>query len=225
MAPKCRQQGHSITSSARVSGRAQSSFRRLRKLACTARRPPSWDRESAYASPPRLARPGIEASAVLSPPRPRRRAQKNKLIPALKSALILAGSLAHRGRRRSRRWMTERGAVPNNGVAVEPREAQRPTLLGARTPQAADPGNGDIAVGARRAYVTGPPKGAVAQRPGAVASRVYPTCALNEPISGKPEIGRAPFPHVEGNGKQGCGHTRRPNSKNTGGGALANCAV
>jgi hypothetical protein len=38
--------------------------------------------------------------------------------------------------------------VPDNGIAVEPREAQRPTSLAARTPQAAIPGNGDIAVGA-----------------------------------------------------------------------------
>src|SRR6478672_5921674 len=45
--------------------------------------------------------------------------------------------------------MTERGAVPDNGIAVEPREAQRPTSLAARTPTAAIPGNGDIAVGAR----------------------------------------------------------------------------
>ena len=44
--------------------------------------------------------------------------------------------------------MTERGAAPDNGVAVEPREAQRPTSLAARTPTAAIPGNGDIAVGA-----------------------------------------------------------------------------
>ena len=44
--------------------------------------------------------------------------------------------------------MTERGAAPDNGVAVEPREAQRPTSLAARTPQAAILGNGDIAVGA-----------------------------------------------------------------------------
>jgi hypothetical protein len=43
--------------------------------------------------------------------------------------------------------MTERGAVPDNGIAVEPREAQRPTSLAARTPIAAIPGNGDIAVG------------------------------------------------------------------------------
>jgi hypothetical protein len=28
----------------------------------------------------------------------------------------------------------EQGAVPDNGIAVEPREAQRPTSLAARTP-------------------------------------------------------------------------------------------
>jgi hypothetical protein len=44
--------------------------------------------------------------------------------------------------------MTEQGAVPDNGIAVEPREAQRPTSLAARTPIAAILGNGDIAVGA-----------------------------------------------------------------------------
>jgi hypothetical protein len=38
--------------------------------------------------------------------------------------------------------------VPDNGIAVEPREAQRPTSLAARTPIAAILGNGDIAVGA-----------------------------------------------------------------------------
>ena len=38
--------------------------------------------------------------------------------------------------------------MPDNGIAVEPREAQRPTSLAARTPQAAILGNGDIAVGA-----------------------------------------------------------------------------
>jgi len=37
--------------------------------------------------------------------------------------------------------------VPDNGIAVEPREAQRPTSLAARTPIAAIPGDGDIAVG------------------------------------------------------------------------------
>jgi hypothetical protein len=43
---------------------------------------------------------------------------------------------------------TERDAAPDNGAAVEHREAQRPTSLAARTPIAAIPGNGDIAVGA-----------------------------------------------------------------------------
>jgi hypothetical protein len=40
--------------------------------------------------------------------------------------------------------------MPDNGIAVEPREAQRPTSLAARTPQAAILGNGDIAVGATK---------------------------------------------------------------------------
>jgi hypothetical protein len=57
--------------------------------------------------------------------------------------------------------------VPDNGIAVEPREAQRPTSLAARTPQAAALGNRVSAVGARWAYVIGPPKGGVAHRPGA----------------------------------------------------------
>ena len=51
--------------------------------------------------------------------------------------------------------MTERGAAPDNGVAVEHREAQRPTSLAARTPTAAILGNGDIAVGA----INGPSQG------------------------------------------------------------------
>ena len=37
---------------------------------------------------------------------------------------------------------------------MERREAQRPTSLAARTPKAAIPGNGDIAVSAQRALVT-----------------------------------------------------------------------
>ena len=44
--------------------------------------------------------------------------------------------------------MTEQGGCADNAHPVEPREAQRPTSLAARTPQAATPGNGDIAVGA-----------------------------------------------------------------------------
>ena len=46
--------------------------------------------------------------------------------------------------------MTEQGAVPDNGIAVEPREAQRPTSLAAHPPIAAILGNGDIAVGAMK---------------------------------------------------------------------------
>ena len=65
--------------------------------------------------------------------------------------------------------------MPDNGIAVEPREAQRPTSLAARTPQAATPGNGDIAVGARWTGDSGPPKGGVAHRPGA-SRRSIPSC-------------------------------------------------
>jgi len=39
---------------------------------------------------------------------------------------------------------------PTTRAAVEPREAQRPTSLAARTPTAAILGNGDIAVGAMK---------------------------------------------------------------------------
>ncbi len=73
---------------------------------------------------------------------------KINLSPGLNPTLCFSRP-AHRGRRRSRRRMTEPAAVPDNGIAVEPREAQRPTSLAARTPQAAILGNGDIAVGAQ----------------------------------------------------------------------------
>jgi hypothetical protein len=43
---------------------------------------------------------------------------------------------------------TARGGCADNAHPVEPREAQRPTSLAARTPTAAILGNGDIAVGA-----------------------------------------------------------------------------
>jgi len=70
--------------------------------------------------------------------------------------------------------MTEQGAVPDNGIAVEPREAQRPTSLAARTPQAAILGNGDIAVGAiKRALVR--PVGEPRKLPGA-SRRSIPSC-------------------------------------------------
>jgi hypothetical protein len=44
--------------------------------------------------------------------------------------------------------MTEQGADADNASAVEHREAQRPTSLAARTPQAATPGDREFAVGA-----------------------------------------------------------------------------
>ena len=99
--------------------------------------------------------------------------------------------------------MTEQGAVPDNGIAVERREAQRPTSLAARTPSAAILGNGDIAVGAMKrtlARSVGEPR----KLPGAVASRVYPICAPNMPISATAEIERAPSPRW-GKRKKGYG--------------------
>jgi hypothetical protein len=57
-----------------------------------------------------------------------------------------ARALLNRGRRRSRRLMTEPSRGGHIAVAVKPREAQRPTSLAARTPKAATPGDGDIAV-------------------------------------------------------------------------------
>jgi len=53
--------------------------------------------------------------------------------------------------------------------------------------------------------------------PGAIASRVYPTCAPKCPISGKPEIGCAPFPLRRG-GKRDTGAPAP--SKNRAGEAL-----
>ena len=64
--------------------------------------------------------------------------------------------------------------MPDNGIAVEPREAQRPTSLAARTPQAAILGNGDIAVGAIKrtlARSVGEPR----KLPGA-SRRSIPSC-------------------------------------------------
>ena len=86
----------------------------------------------------------------------------------------------------------------------------------ARTLQAAALGNNVSAVGARRGRSQGPAKGGVAHRPGAGASRVYPTCALKEPISGKPEIGRAPSPRLEGRRNTGIQASGRPKTNNPG---------
>ena len=47
--------------------------------------------------------------------------------------------------------MTEQGGCADNACSVEPREAQRPTSLAARTPITVSPlATGDTAVGARR---------------------------------------------------------------------------
>jgi hypothetical protein len=50
--------------------------------------------------------------------------------------------LAHRGRRLKRRRMTERGAVPDNGIALERREAQGPRAEGPRAPGPPPPPTG-----------------------------------------------------------------------------------
>ena len=139
---------------------------------------------------------GIEASRVLSPVQPPLDVQKNKLIPGLESALILFRSLAHRGRRRSRRRMTEQGGCADNAHPVEPREAQRPTSLAARTPQAATPGNGDIAVGAQ-AGLASPSQGSRSAAPGRLP-------ALH------------PLPFGRADGKQGYGQTRPPENQEPG---------
>src|SRR5688572_20283718 len=57
--------------------------------------------------------------------------------------------------------MTEQGTASLILEAVmERREALGPPLVGPRAPEAAIPGNGDIAVSARRTPDSGPPKGA-----------------------------------------------------------------
>ena len=81
--------------------------------------------------------------------------------------------------------MVEPGAARRQRVPqVERREAQRPTSLGAcapqRPPRVTRNGRGRTGGPIARAAQ----KGAVAQRPGATASRVYPTCALNMPDLG-----------------------------------------
>ena len=122
--------------------------------------------------------------------------EKN-LSPPAKPHLSSPG-LAHRGRRLKRRRMTERGAVPDNGIAVERREAQRPTSLAARTPTAAVPGNGDTPVGAIKR-------------------------GLVRPEGGLASPWRLPALHplVRGRRKNGMRATPGSKSKNRGSGALA----
>ena len=82
--------------------------------------------------------------------------------------------------------------MPDNGIAVEPREAQRPTSLAARTSIAAIPGNGDIAVGAQ-AGLASLPQGCRSAAPGRLP-------ALHPLIFG-------------GKGNQGYGPARAPEHK------------
>ena len=116
---------------------------------------------------------------------------KLKIYPRSKNRNYYCRSLAHRGRRRSRRLMTERGAAPDNGIAVEPREAQRPTSLAARTPQ-------------RRSPVTGiSPWVAVDRKVRQAAS----SRSVGEPRK-LPGASRRSIPSIEGKRKTGCGPPR-----------------
>ena len=72
-----------------------------------------------------------------------------ELIPARFFAIIIAAASLIEGVVLSGVRMTERGAVPDNGIAVERREAQRLYVNGRAHPGAAIPGNGDTAVGAQ----------------------------------------------------------------------------
>ena len=77
-------------------------------------------------------------------------------------------------------------------AAVEPREAQRPTSLAARTPTAAIPGNGISPWVRNGPYVTGPSKGAGRRRSGASRRSI--------PSSGRRKWSRA-------------GHLKHPQAK------------
>ena len=88
---------------------------------------------------------------------------------------------------------------------MERREALRPTSLAARTPKAAIPGNGDIAVSALAGREV---------RPAGLVSLPYK--------GGAPPPWRLPALHplARGGRKQGYGLTRAPETKTPGGGAL-----
>ena len=70
--------------------------------------------------------------------------REQKLIPARQTAIILSAALLIEGVVDRDVSVTEQGAVADNAAAVEPREAQRPTSLAARTPIATILGNEDI---------------------------------------------------------------------------------
>ena len=82
--------------------------------------------------------------------------------------------------------MMEQGAVRRKYASrVEPREAQRPTLLAARTPQAAGLGN-EVLPWVRRRASQACLKGAVAQHPGASRRSI--------PLFGETEKGKQACP-------------------------------
>ena len=136
----------------------------------------------------------FRCESCLSPHAPSEIIAESEIYPRAKKLTYSFGSLAHRGRRLKRRRMTERGAVPDNGIAVEPREAQRPTSLAARTPTAAILGNGDIAVGAIKRTLAR---------------------SVREPRK-LPGASRRSIPSKEGEGKQGCGLPRPPEIQTAG---------
>ena len=142
---------------------------------------------------------------MLSPVRARSRARKI-LIPALESALIFSAPGSSRASSIATFDDGARRGVPATDIAVEPREAQRPLSLAARTPQAATPGNRE----SPWVRSNGPSQGpcGASQAPGAVASRAYPTCASTCRSRLKPRSG-ALHPLVSrGKGKQGYGPSR-----------------
>ena len=100
--------------------------------------------------------------------------------------------------------MTEQGAVSDNDIAVEHREAQRPTSLAARTPIAAILGNGDIAVGALVGREVRP----AGRQPAVDGSRSAAPRRLPalHPLVGETETGRRATPRPE---KTGVGAAER----------------
>ena len=89
--------------------------------------------------------------------------------------------------------------MPDNGIAVERREAQRPTSLAARTPIAAIPGNGDIAVGAYKRTLAR---------------------SVREPRK-LPGASRRSIPSLRGNGNRDAGRPQARKNWSGGSGALA----
>src|SRR5262245_62712014 len=99
----------------------------------------------------------------------------------------------NRGRRRSRRLKAEQGAVPDNGIALERREAPGPTLLGPRARK-------------RQPLVTG-------DLPWRAPDPGFGSGTGGDPPVAPPG---APFPRFEGDGKRGKGGPGSPRSEAAG---------